>query len=528
MQKILIILLALTTLSCSTMKQNDGNKGLQVNTENGVIEGLKDSTKNLNVFLGIPYAKPPVNDLRWKAPQPLDNWEGVKETKKFANRAVQRNVWGDMIYRSDTISEDCLYLNLWAPEKKTNESLPVLVYIHGGGFIAGTGNEPRYDGASMAQKGIIVVTVNYRLNIFGFFTHPELSAEAPYKASGNYGLLDQVAALKWVNKNIAAFGGDPSKVTIAGESAGSISVSSHMASPLSKDLFAGAIGESGAAINPTTFPRPLKVVEQIGADFAKKNGYSTLAELRALSTEELFAIYNKGNNYRFLTAIDGYFFTKTLPETFEAKEQAQIPLLAGWNSAEIPAQAFLQGNPFDKESFIAKTNQRFNELTPQILDVYPHETIEDIIRSATNLASDQFISFSTWKWIDLHTKNSSQATYRYLFSHIRTQNRDQISKGLPAPYGASHASEIEYCMGNLYLIKNTDWTEADYAVEKLTQNYFASFIKTGNPNNGVAPNWPKLKSGEEIPAVMNLDKNPVAFKAIDDERYPVLEKFYEK
>src|SRR6478736_2356836 len=247
--------------------QTDNNFPVQAKIENGVVEGLYDTKSRMQLYLGVPFAKPPVGNLRWKAPQPLDNWSNVKITKTFGPRAVQPIVWGDMNSRSNGISEDCLYLNVWSPAKKNQTGLPVLVYFFGGGFVAGDGSEPRYDGASMAKKGIVVVTVNYRLGLFGFFAHPELSKEAPYKASGNYGLLDQAFALKWVQKNIAAFGGDPKKVTIAGESAGSVSVRAQMASPLSKNLIAGAIGESGSGMG-TLSAVSLAEAEKTGLEFA--------------------------------------------------------------------------------------------------------------------------------------------------------------------------------------------------------------------------------------------------------------------
>jgi para-nitrobenzyl esterase len=267
-------------LSISLFSQSNNCFSVQTKIENGTIEGLYDTKTSLQLYLGIPFAQPPVGELRWKAPQPLSNWTGIQETKKFGPRAIQGAVFGDMNFRSNGMSEDCLYLNVWSPANKKVTGLPVLVYFYGGACVAGDGSEPRYDGASMAQKGIVVVTANYRLNIFGFLSLPELSAEAPYKASGNYGYLDQNAALKWVNKNIAAFGGDPKKVTIAGESAGSISVSIQMASPLSKGLISGAIGESGAAINPTMAPVPLIEAEKEGSDFAKNAGNLTLKQLR--------------------------------------------------------------------------------------------------------------------------------------------------------------------------------------------------------------------------------------------------------
>ena len=253
--------------SCGDKPRESGP--VQKTIAGGVIEGTYDADLGLELYLGVPFAKPPLGALRWVAPQPVDPWEGALETKSFGATPMQHNVYGDMIFRSEGKSEDCLYLNVWSPAKEGETGLPVLVYFYGGGFVAGGGSEPRYDGASMAQKGIVTLTVNYRLNIFGFFAHPDLSAEAPYGASGNYGLLDQNAALRWVQENIAAFGGDPRRVTIAGESAGSISVSSQMASPLSKDLIAGAIGESGAAIYPTLAPVPLAEAEKQGRNLWK-------------------------------------------------------------------------------------------------------------------------------------------------------------------------------------------------------------------------------------------------------------------
>lgn len=337
----------------------------------------------------------------------MDNWEDVKETKNFGPRPMQTMVFGDMKSRSKGVSEDCLYLNIWTPASRNTKDLPVLVYFFGGGNVAGDASEPRYDGESMAKKGMVVVTSNYRLNIFGFLAHPELSAEAPYGASGNYGLLDQNAALKWVQNNIAAFRGDPEKVTIAGESAGSIGVSQQMASPLSKDLIAGAIGESGAGINPTMAPVPLEEAENIGLEFAKNAGYPTLSELRKLSTRELYEIYNESKRFGFPAVIDGYFLPKTLPEIFANKEQAQVPVLLGWNSAEIPGMAFTQG-PYTADNYVAKVKEAYPKEYKEVLELYPYGSPKEIEHSATALASDRFIVYSTWKWFDLHRKNSDQ------------------------------------------------------------------------------------------------------------------------
>ncbi len=313
-----ILLLLIPFFSEAQQAENQNAFPVQLTIANGTIEGEFDIKTNIQSFKGIPFAQPPVGDLRWKAPQPLTNWTGVKQTKKFGPRAIQSNVFGDMGFRSDGMSEDCLYLNVWSPAKSANEKLPVLVYFYGGGFAAGDGSESRYDGENMAKKGIVTLTVNYRLGIWGFFSHPELTKESPNHASGNYGLLDQNAALKWVQANISKFGGDPKRVTIAGESAGSIAVSAQMASPLSKGLIAGAIGESGGSIFPTLAPVPLAEAEKTGLEYAQKIGATSLKNLREMSTLELYQKSLGSSLGVFKTTNDGYFLTKTLPETFDA------------------------------------------------------------------------------------------------------------------------------------------------------------------------------------------------------------------
>jgi para-nitrobenzyl esterase len=533
--------LLFVTITSNAQENNNNNLAVQTKIENGIIEGNFDTKTGIQKYFGVPFAKPPVGDLRWKAPQPLDNWKGVKQTKKFGPRPVQADVFGDMESRSEGLSEDCLYLNVWTPAKRNTKDLPVLVYYYGGGFVAGDASEPRYDGESMAKKGIVVVTVNYRLNIFGCLALPELSAEAPYKASGNYGLLDQVAALKWVQKNIAAFGGNPKKVTIAGESAGSISVSELMASPLSKNLIAGAIGESGAAINPTMAPVPLAEAEKTGSDFIKKAGFTTLAELRKLSTKEVYEIYTESKRFGFPAVIDGYFLTADLPKIFEGKKQAMVPLLAGWNSAEIPGIAFMQGMPFTEENFIKKVKQTYPKDFEEVLKLWPHGSAKEVERSATDLASQRFISYSTWKWLDLQIDNSSQPVYRYLFSRMRpplidknlaegladgTAKKDSNAFKMPELIGAPHASEIEYCMGNLQSNKNYNWTEDDYKVSKTMENFFANFIINGNPNGADLPEWPAAKPGDKNPEVMNIDVDSKVMKATDDAQFQFLDKSY--
>jgi para-nitrobenzyl esterase len=537
-----ILLLLIPFFSEAQQAENQNAFPVQLTIANGTIEGEFDIKTNIQSFKGIPFAQPPVGDLRWKAPQPLTNWNGVKQTKKFGPRAIQSNVFGDMGFRSDGMSEDCLYLNVWSPAKSANEKLPVLVYFYGGGFAAGDGSESRYDGENMAKKGIVTLTVNYRLGIWGFFSHPELTKESPNRASGNYGLLDQNAALKWVQANISKFGGDPKRVTIAGESAGSIAVSAQMASPLSKGLIAGAIGESGGSIFPTLAPVPLAEAEKTGLEYAQKIGATSLKNLREMSTLELYQKSLGSSLGVFKTTIDGYFLTKTLPETFEAKQQAMIPLLLGWNSEEMTYRALTAGKDISNETYIQKVKELYGKKADEVLKLYPTGTLEVTEQSATDLSGDRFIAYSTWKWFDLHRKNSTQPVYRYYYTHPRPEMRDNsLEAGLaggvikknsntpkaPIPKGAVHSAEIEYAMGNLAGNKDYAWTESDYAVSETMLNYFANFIKTGNPNGDKLPVWPMAKN-EEKPEIMIIDLASKSVRAENDARYLFLDKEYSK
>ncbi|HNW58664.1 MAG TPA: carboxylesterase family protein [bacterium] len=512
----------------------------QVRIETGKIAGLADAKAGLHIFLGIPYAQPPVGPLRWKAPQPALKWQGVRAAQKFGPSPMQTAIWGDMKFRADSLSEDCLYLNVWAPAQKGKKLLPVLVYFYGGGFVAGDGSERRYDGAAMAQQGIVTLTINYRLNIFGFYAHPELSSESSWKASGNYGLLDQNAALRWVQRNIKAFGGDPARVTIAGESAGSISVSAQMASPLSRNLIAGAIGESGAAIHPTLAPVLLAEAEKQGLEFAQQAGFKSIAEMRALSTKAIFDAYLKSRRFGFPAVLDGYFLPKSLPELFKEGAQAQVPLLAGWNSAEIPGYAFTQG-AYTEANYLGKLKEAYPQTWEEAARLYPHGSEKEIELSATALASDRFIAYSTWKWLDLHRQHSSQPVYRYLYSKLRppladknltpglaggTSRKEESAPQMPAAIGAPHACEIEYCMGNLPLITDFAWTPEDYQVSAAMLGYFANFIKTGNPNGSGLAEWPGVGAGDPHPAVMVIDVRCSAIRSQIEERYRFLDKSY--
>ena len=489
--------------------------GDRVKTANGTIETTVPPSSGVRSFKGIPFGRPPVGALRWREPQPVKNWIGMRNADQFGPRCMQRTTPNaDYWFRGNGMSEDCLYLNVWTPAQSGSERLPVLVYIFGGGFQNGDGSEPRYDGESMARKGMVAVTVNYRTNIFGFFSHPELTQESPHHASGNYGLLDQVAALRWVRRNIAAFGGDPNRVTIAGESAGSISVSGLMASPLSRDLIAGAIGESGAMTSSLP-PRPLAEAEQDGVKFGAAAGASSLDALRALTAEQIQDAVAKSTGMRFSTALDGYFLSKQLTEIFEAGQQSKVPLLAGSNSEEQSARSVLGPAEPTPENFVSAVRRLYGDRAEAVLKVYAPSTPEEVLDAATDLASARFIASSTWKWTELQMKTGGKPVYRYFYAHPRPkylgmpgQPPPAAGKGgpPPAPRGASHSAEIQYCMGNLDLDKRYAWEPADYKVSELMMAYFVNFIKTGNPNGANLLEWPAYKAETNFQR-MRLDVN---------------------
>ncbi|WP_407704835.1 carboxylesterase/lipase family protein [Tellurirhabdus rosea] len=512
------------TLGLSALVYGQNEKSApRVRTANGTVEGVVEAS-GVRSFKGIPFAAPPVGELRWREPQPVQNWTGVRKADKFGPRAMQRPVFGDMNFRSNGMSEDCLYLNVWTPAQTGKEKLPVLVYFYGGGFIAGDGSEPRYDGESMARRGIVALTVNYRLNVFGFMSHPELTKESPHKASGNYGLLDQAAALRWVQQNIAAFGGDPKRVTIAGESAGSVSVSAQMVSPLSKNLIAGAIGESGSLLG-TLSPTPLNKAEEAGTQFATMLGAKSLADLRAIPADKLLEATAQPATPRFSTVLDGYFLPKPALAVFEAGEQSRVPLLVGWNSEESGFRSILGKDEPTPENYAKAVQRVYGENAAEVLKLYPATTNEEVMDAAMALAGDRFIGFSTWKWADMHRKTSGKPVFRYFYTRPRpdmvpemgnasaglaggvVRNNDPNAPKAPRSRGAVHSAEIEYAMGNLATNKVYAWTPEDYKVSELMQSYFANFVKNGAPNGPGLPSWPAASAGNAVP-FMRIDVQP--------------------
>jgi para-nitrobenzyl esterase len=514
MKKLILFLLATAQVYMAIAQTNNL---LQVKTANGLLQGAVDSS-GIRSFKGIPFARPPVGDLRWKEPQPPANWKGVRDAGHFGPQAMQRRIYSDMMFRSAGTGEDCLYLNVWTPAKSANEKLPVLVYFYGGGFSAGDGSEYRYDGESLAKMGIVTITINYRLGVFGFLAHPDLTNESPHHSSGNYGLMDQHAALLWVKKNIAAFGGDPNKVTIGGESAGSMSVSVQVASPLSKGLFRGAIAESGAGMGNLT-PAPLADAEQNGIKFAQKAGAATIADLRKIPADSLLKM---SGLYRFGPDIDGYFLPQTPTAISVAGMEMHVPLLAGWNSAEGDYHGILGNDSITVDNYKAVLKRLYGANADAIFNAYPAATPYEVKVAATSLASDRFIAYSTWKFIDLQSKTGGKPVYRYFFSQVRQPaggSHDTVM-------GASHSSEIEYALGNLATNKAYSWSADDYKVSETMESYFANFIKTGDPNGPGLPQWYSLQT--RPPRIMVIDINTHAEPEKNAQRYMLLDSLYKQ
>ena len=493
-------------------------QGPLATTQYGVLEGVCES--GVNVFKGVPFAAPPVGENRWRAPQPLQSWQGVRSAKKFGDDPMQGNPFGDMGFDAEKKSEDCLYLNVWTPSKTMTERLPVVIYFNGGGLIAGSGSEPRYSGRQMARHGIVAVTANYREGIFGFFSHPQLSKETSYKGSGNYGFMDQAAAIKWVYENIAAFGGDPKQITIVGESAGSMSVSALLVSPLTRGMIARAMASSGAVCGRRLLS--LKDAEKQGVEKLKELGLKNIANARKMSADELLAKTQSGGLASY--CFDGYFFTEDPTDAYLNGHQQKVPLLVGRNSLEMSPQAYLGGKAPTLENLRLALEAAFGDKTDEAMRLYGLNTDRDVLgKPGVDFASDQFIAYGTWLFGYLHAKTSGQPVYRYCFTRPRPEmrNKDLVAglaggvqkKGdgdvMTIPQndvfkGAVHSADIEYAMATLPTNRVYDWQPDDYRVSDQFINYYANFIKTGNPNGLGLANWTSI-TGKEQPTQLILD-----------------------
>lgn len=512
--------LAAMAISIATSAQD----AVSVKTSYGILEGLDIS--GIKTFKGVPFAAPPTGDNRWREPQPLQPWQGIRECHDYAPDPMQEPIFGDMNFGADSISEDCLYLNIWTPAITMNEKLPVLIYFNGGGLMAGSGSEPRYAGMAMARRGMICVTANYREGIFGFFAHPELSKETAYKGSGNYGFLDQQAAIRWVHENISLFGGDPERITIAGESAGSMSVSALMASPLSRGLFAQAIGSSGSVIADKRV-KSLAEAEKAGVDMMRRMGYKNVKEMRKVPAEVLMKQANVRNVPVY--NIDNHFLTEQPFATYAAGRQMRVPLLVGGNSLEMSPAAYfgyitMSGREITMEDIAKTASGMFGDNTYEMLSLYGITAPDDIYKQpGIDLCGDLFLAYSTWRWGNIHNATSGQPVYRYLYSRERpkmmiegkvaglaggvkdkTEAEEVVENKIPEIHGAVHSADIEYAMGNLPTNRVYDWQPEDYMVSDIFMGYYANFVKTGNPNGIGLPQWLPLDNSDS-PGFMVID-----------------------
>ena len=488
---------------------------VRVKTDKGEVQGKYSDNGEIRAFLGIPYAAPPVGPLRWRPPQRAAAWHEVRNAESYGFHCMQAAQFPDMVFHDPGPSEDCLTLNVWTPQSATaGGKLPVMVWIYGGGYSAGSTSERRQDGEAFARKGVVLVSMNYRLNIFGFFAHPALAAESPEHAAGNYGLMDQAAALQWVKRNISQFGGDPNNITLFGESAGSFSVSSQMASPMAKDTLAHAIGESGGAFQGESLPSPtLAAAEAKDEAFARDVlGKTSLADLRAMPAADVVKAVEAQRGARFNPDVDGLFLSESVQATFAAGRQAHIPLLAGWNRDE--------GGPprsaVTLESYRDSATKTWGPRADDFLKAYPATTDAEAQRAMADLAADRFIAASTWEWIQAQVKTGNAPVYRYRFEHPSPGDRFH-----PATSGVFHSSEIEYVFGNLDVRPAAPWKAEDYKLSELMQNYWINFAKTGNPNGAGLPEWPAYDSTHNWP-VMHLDVSPAATSETDRDRYTFL------
>jgi para-nitrobenzyl esterase len=451
-----------------------------VRVEGGLLSGAPGGDPSVTVFRGIPYAAPPLGELRWRAPQPPAPWEGVRKAEDFGANCVQRlrdslGPWTAEYQPHGTVSEDCLYLNVWTAAASAREKRPVLFYIHGGAFTDGSGGVPVYDGENLAKMGIVVVTINYRVGALGFFTHPELTKESGHHSSGNYGLLDQVAALQWVHRNIGAFGGDPARVTIAGQSAGAASVHFLTASPLASGLFARAIAQSGSRL-----PGPGKTLsesEQDGVRFAESRKAGSLDELRALPAETLASPLE--GDFSFRPVVDGWVLPGDVGDIFASGEQNDVATLTGWTEDEGSFSPDYGRTPAD--AFRKQVRERTGALADELLKLYPTATQDEAAESQKAFAREQSL-VSMFLWAADRARTGKTVVFTYLFTHPQ-----------PGPtqgqYGVFHSSELPYVFRNLSE-SDRPWTAADRKIAKVLSSYWVNFITSGDPNGEGLPEWP--------------------------------------
>jgi para-nitrobenzyl esterase len=492
-----------------------------VRVEQGLLAGRAGNSSEVRVYRGIPYAAPPTGDLRWKAPQPPASWQGVRQATEPPNACWQTPYpAAAAIYQSifPGLSEDCLYLNIWTPAKSPKDKLPVMVWIHGGGFTRGYGASEAYNGERLARKGAVIVTINYRLGIFGFFAHPALTAESPHHASGNYALLDQIAALEWVRKNIAAFGGDPGRVTIFGESAGSWAVNALMASPIAKGLFHRAIGESGASFSPMKSLAEAEKEGQKLEPLVAPDVVSSKSENRPPSGAEFIKVLRAARPQELVKAmdaevvrpiVDGYVLPQDVATIFSQGKQNDVPLIAGCNADEGTTLA-PQSAKLNAMMFSMGVRQRYGDLADQMLKIYPAATDEQAVKSFYDAYRDQAFGWEMRTWARMAAKTGHQPAYLYYFSRRPPGAQSERLR-------AFHAADIAYVFGNFPW--PFPWEDTDRKLSDAITSYWVNFAATGNPNGGGVPQWPAysaaedqlLEFGDQIAVRANVNKAGLDF-----------------
>jgi para-nitrobenzyl esterase len=455
-----------------------------VRIDTGLISGTTTSSDEVRVFKGIPFAAPPIGDLRWRPPQPAAHWDGVRKADQFGPVCMQGR---GPNANGPAPSEDCLYVNVWTGAKAAGEKRPVILWTYGGGFTGGSGSEPRYDGEALARKGAVVVTYNYRLGIFGFLAHPELDKESDHHTSGDYAMADFAAALHWVQKNIAAFGGDPARVTIDGESAGAMLVSAMVGSPEGKGLFKRAISQSGAWMGigigkMTTHAQALEA----GTKLAQGLGATSLADLRGKSAADLM----KARGGAVSISVDGWFVPEDLSATFAKGKENNVDVLVGSNRDEGTFFA-RPGSSMNAEQFASRAKQRFGSLADDFAKVYP--VSNDAEATAAQLAGTRDeMGWHMRTWAQLQEKKGKDKSYLYFFTRV-----PPVVQGRPSR-GATHTVELSYMFENL--APATPWTDVDRKLADMMSSYWVNFAATGNPNGKGLPEWPAYseKAGQAM------------------------------
>jgi len=488
-----------------------------VKIETGVIQGTLEN--ELLVYRGIPYAAPPLGVLRWRAPQAAAKWDGVRTAHEFGPACIQSN---PAIANLPAPSEDCLYLNVWSPARSAKDRLPVMVWIHGGGFIAGATAEKLYHSEHIAKKGVIVVTIGYRLGALGFLAHPDLSAENDKHTSGNYGLLDMVAALKWVQRNISAFGGNPNRVTIFGESAGGIAVSMLCASPLAKGLFHGAISQSGGSFGPVRSGggpgenlQSLADAERAGEKWALKAGVSSVADLRSLPADKLpAAVMGDGVGW---PVMDRWVIPGDQYTLYNAGRYNDTPVIVGHNSDE--------GATFPgartPQAYTDSVRRRYGSFAEKLLALYPAGE-GALAKTARDLQRDTAFGWHTWTWVRLQSKTGKSKAFLYYFDH-----HPEYPAGSPrAGFGAAHSDEMPLVFQQFGLPGRPQPNPQDQALSEMIVTYWTNFAKTGDPNGAGLPKWPAY-SNEISRAMYFLADTADVGPVVNEEGLKALDAYFE-